>query len=313
MTLQDLIHQHGRSPAHSVPDWMLGCFRRRCISFANGESDDQTIVYWIQSRNFTIDLRLPRQGDQAPARALADYSPGELAILANYEGWIAESHWDGEQLRWEGGTAFQVTDRWPEAAQLKRIGNCMIEFAPSGAYVEDWRLQPSAPGPLIGLRLSEEYYPETGLRLSRGGGLIICGDYAALVLGRSTPMPAGGPAMPEQVASAGQDPARLDHIFDFETSVATGSLTQGYSVRHSTLASRVGQPLLPEGEFELLDDGNHVQYRFNRNGQSCAWVFEIDVIEPRHEFALSTASSASAGEWFKREAATLSRYTGVLA
>jgi hypothetical protein len=30
------------------------------LSFANGESDNQTIVYWFQSRNFTIDLRLPQ-------------------------------------------------------------------------------------------------------------------------------------------------------------------------------------------------------------------------------------------------------------
>ncbi len=81
---------------------MLGCFRRRCISFANGESDEQTIVYWFQSRNFTIDLRL----------------------------------------------------------------------------------QPSAPGPLVGLQLLQDYDEGIGRWSTRGGGLIICGDHAAQVLGR---------------------------------------------------------------------------------------------------------------------------------
>lgn len=313
MTLQELIRQGVHSPEHSVPDWMIGCFRRRCISFANGESDDQTIVYWIQSRNFTIDLRLPRKSDQVPARDLIEYSTGELDVLANYEGWEALSHWDGAHLRWSEGTALQVTDRWPEEAELRRVGNCMIEFAPSGAYVEDWRLQPSAPGPLVGLRLVEEHYPQTGLCLPRGGGLIICGDYAALVLGRPSSLDTGCATLPQMVANAGDDPTRLHQVFDFESSVASGNPSLGYSVRHSTQPARVDQSLLPEGEFEHEAGSSQIHYRFTESGQTRVWVFAIDVLEPRHEFALSTSPSAEAKSWFQSEAATLTRYTGVLA
>ncbi len=162
MNLMELAERHARRPATSVPDWMLGYYKRRAISFANGDTDLDTHVCWVQSRNFTIDLRLPLAEDQVPARALADYSAAELQVLANHEGWEALSHWDGERLAWRGDTSLQLHNRWPEPALLSRIGNCMIEFAPSGAYVEDWRLQPSAPGPLIGLRLIEEREVDSG-------------------------------------------------------------------------------------------------------------------------------------------------------
>lgn len=312
MTLQKLIRECASSPEQSVPDWMIGCFRRRCISFANGESDDQTIVYWIQSRNFTIDLRLPIKEDQVPARDIAECTPAELAAMANYEGWEATSHWDGNRLKWSGGTALQVTDRWPEEAELRRTGNCMIEFAPSGSYVEDWRLQPSAPGPLIGLRLIEEHYPQSGLRVPRSGGLIICGDYAALVLGRASTLSTGNTALPDQVASAVGNLNQLRQLFDFETSVASGNLTQGFSVLHSTSAARVNEPLLPEGEFDFRADSNQVWFRFVREGQTVVWFFQIDVVESGHDFDLSTPSPEASAEWFRREAPTLTRYTRVL-
>jgi hypothetical protein len=316
MTLQEMIRKHAYTPKQSVPDWMIGCFRRRSISFANGESDDQTIVYWMQSRNFTIDLRLPLKEDQVPTRDIADCTPAELAVMANYEGWEAASHWENNRLRWSGGTALQLTDRWPEEAELQRIGNCMIEFAPSGSYVEDWRLQPSAPGPLVGLRLVEEHYPQSGESVPRRGGLIICGDHAALVLGRASPLPAGistkNLSLPDRVADAIGDPEQLRQLLDFETSVASGNPDQGYAVLHSTVAARVNESLLPDGEFESSEDSNRVQYQFTRGDQTCVWIFEIDVLEPLHNFTLSTPSTDASMSWFGRESETLTRYTRVL-
>ena len=311
MTFQELIARAAHSPDNGVPDWMLGCFRRSCISFANGESDNQTIVYWFQSRNFTIDLRLPQPAEQVRSAALEDYSALELNVLANYEGWVATYNWEDEQMSWHGGTALQVTDRWPEPAQLHRIGNCMIEFAPSGAYVEDWRLQPTQPGPLVGLRLIEEYKVDTGQRFSRTGGLIVCGDHAAWVLGRASPITDSGSPLPALAASAVGDGHRLQPLFDFETSVASGSLALGYTVRHSTRPDRVGKPLLTDGEFDWIKDTRQVEQTLTRGGQSWVRVFEVDVIEPDHSFTMATPSSQSADEWFQRESTTLRRHTGV--
>ena len=183
MNLLELAARYPQRAEGGVPDWMLGHFRRRTISFADGRSDERTQVHWLQSRTFTIDLRLP-DAPALPVRAWQDYDAAELRQLANHEGWVADSVWENGYLSWHGGVSLQLHNRWPEPAQLQRIGNCMIEFGTSGAYVEDWRLQASS-GPLIGLRLLEECDAETGEVLQRGGGLILCGDRLGWVQGRA--------------------------------------------------------------------------------------------------------------------------------
>ncbi|MFC3609731.1 hypothetical protein [Stutzerimonas tarimensis] len=309
MNLLELVRRHPNRPSSSVPDWMLGYFKRRAISFANGRTDTATQVCWLQSRNFTIDLRLPLERDQVPARALADYSPDELQILANHEGWEALSHWDGKALSWSDDTSLQLHNRWPEPALLSRIGNCMIEFAPSGAYVEDWRLQPSAPGPLIGLRLIEERDLASGALLHRGGGLIVCGEHAALVLGRPGPIAHDGLDLRDQVARAVGVPERLEALFDFETSVAHGSLEAGFRVTLSTRPERVGAPLLALEGFSYLAEQQQVRQRFERDGRDCERLFSIDTLEPTLAYPQTTEFSADAHAWFERESATLNRYT----
>ena len=91
MTLQELISRHAAPAANGVPDWMPGFWKRHSISFANGMTDLHTHVCWVQSRSFTIDLRLPLERDQALAKTLGEYSLDELQVLANYEGWKAPS------------------------------------------------------------------------------------------------------------------------------------------------------------------------------------------------------------------------------
>lgn len=309
MTLQELIERHAQRAASGVPDWMLGCFRRRCISFANGESDNQTIVYWFQSRNTTIDLRLPVAGQQVPAKALSDYSPTELQTLANYEGWEAQSQWDGERMSWFDETALQAHNRWPEPAELKRIGNCMIEFAPSGAYVEDWRAQPTQAGPLIGLRLIDQRNLDTGDCIHRGGGLIVAGDHAALVLGRPDSL-SGEAALREQIGSA--DPLALKRLLQFETSVAQGSLTEGYTIEHSTRPERVDQWLWPTTDVDWSIKGQEVRQQFTLDGATHERRFRVDTLETHFPFDLHTPWPADARAWFGREAATLTRYTRLL-
>ncbi len=310
MTLAELLAQHARRPQQGVPEWMLGYYKRRAISFANGDTDLDTHVCWLQSRTFTIDLRLPLENRQVPARALADYSADELQVLANYEGWEALSEWREPMLSWHSDTSLQVHNRWPEPAELKRFGNCMIEFAPSGAYVEDWRLQPSAPGPLIGLRMLEEREVVSGVVRHRGGGLIVCGDYAALVLGRAEPLSVPADTqLRELVAAAVGDASQLARLFNFETSVAQGSLADGFTVNLSTQPARVGQSLLALDGFEYLPADDLVRQTFEVDGIACERLFTIDTLEVALPFAQATGFTPAAAAWFERESPTLTRYT----
>ncbi|MCY1409662.1 hypothetical protein D9M71_250180 [compost metagenome] len=309
MHLAEILERHAQQPAESVPDWMLGYFKRRSISFANGQSDIDTHVCWLQSRNFTIDLRLPLERDQVAAKPLAQCSAAELQVLANYEGWAAPCSWQGETLRWHGGTSLQLNNRWPEPAQLKRIGDCMIEFAPSGAYVEDWRLQASEPGPLIGLRLLEERAVQGGALRHQGGGLIVCGEHAAMVLGRSQAFEGGGLPLRDWAARYQADPSLLATLFNFETSVAKGSLDAGFSITLSTRAERLHQPLLPLDGFQWLGDGRHLLQTLRVDGVLCQRTYAIDTLERQVGFAQATALTPEAASWFVQESPSLARYT----
>ena len=312
MTLNELIARHGRKAARSVPDAMLGFWKRHWISFANGTTDLYTHVCWVQSRNFTIDLRLPLEQDQPPPRALHEYSPEELQVLANYEGWSADSDWDGSALSWrDTEVTLQLHNRWPEPAFLKRTGNCMIEHCPSNIYVEDWRLQASAPGALAGLRLVEERELVSGRIRHKGGGLIVCGDYAALVLGRAAPLSSSKP-LKQLVAEAGRDTQRLEQLFNFEASVAITGPGDDYRVMFSTRPGRVGEVLFDREGFEYLEATQQVRQRFTVGDVACERIFEIDTLEARVAYPLQTQAPPVAQAWFEMEAATLGRYLETL-
>lgn len=311
MTLQDLIALHPRKPESGVPDWMLGFWKRYSISFANGMTDLHTHVCWLQSRNFTIDVRLPLEKDQVAAKALGNYSEDELQVLANYEGWKAPSIWDGTQLSWgDTEVSLQLHNRWPEPALLRRTGNSMIEHCPSNIYMEDWRLQASAPGPLVGLHLIEEREVSSGRVRHKGGGLIVCGDYAALALGRAEPLHSGK-TLKTLVAEAGTDVSQLEPLFNFETSVAITSPDGGYKVMLSTQPARIGTELLPCTGFEVLPN-QQVRQTLVLNGLACERIFEVDTVERDVSYAQTTPASASAQAWFDSESHTLTRYLQAL-
>lgn len=343
MNLQDLLTRHAWRPDHGVPDWMLGWFKRYSISFADGLTDVQTHVCWLQSRNFTIDLRLPRRCDQASTAQGTALTQGRHADIhaaswsrwADFEGWKAPATWDGTRLTWHQPDAIlQWHDRWPEPAILHRVGQCMIEFCDSGAYVEDWRLQPSAPGPLIGLHLLCEQDALTGEVTHTGGGWIICGDHAALVLGHPRPNVIRQQGMmlrdrvTELLAQDRQAPDQLAALFDFETSVATWNGRQ-HNVLWSTRPDRVGHLLCPTDGLSWVGDAGQspdlpvsvpahlahlprVRQTLEIHGREMLRHYVVDTLEPELTWGLSTPCTESGRTWMRREAQTLGRYTEVL-
>ncbi|MGG2397596.1 hypothetical protein ACJRW5_11730 [Pseudomonas sp. SH1-B] len=309
MNLLELAARYPARAESGVPDWMLGHFRRRTISFADGRSDERTQVHWLQSRNFTIDLRLP-DGPALPARAWQEYSADELRVLANHEGWVADSIWAGGMLSWRGGVSLQLHNRWPEPARLQRIGNCMIEFGTTGAYVEDWRLQASS-GPLIGLRLQEECDAQTFEVLQRGGGLILCGEQLGWVHGRRRDLGELPLHLRERVQQACGDSELLAGLLDFEASLAYLDARGGYRVALSTVPARVGATVELEG-FELIAEGRVRQHLRRADGRAVVRSFVIDTLEPDWRAQLATPSTDEAQRWFAAEGETLSRYLEVL-
>lgn len=306
MTLDELVDRCARVAAGAaVPVWTLGCFRRRSITFSTGATDAETQVMWLQSRGLTADLRLPAGYPQLTGAApLAERAPEVLVALAEGEGGLASTSWDGRAMSWSDWTSFQTHDRWPEPGLLARVGDCLTEHAPSGAYVEDWRLQPSARGPLIGLRLIEERDAQARRVRHRGGGLIVCGDHAALVRGRPAPLPVTG-TVAEIVRADGGDRSLMREVFAFEASYATRSGDGTFIVVASTDPLRVGHALLDPTGFACDERDGVVIQRAHEGGATLERVFTVDTLEANVAFPLATEASAEGQRWLAREGPTL--------
>ncbi len=290
MTLADLLAAlpTGNLNSLAFPQRLLGAFRRKSITFANGLTDETTVVYWFQSRTFTIDLRLP---------------DGAATPVLDRQGWVGDTLWNGtaQQLSWAINRSYQPRNQWPEPATLSFIGNSVLEFAPSGAYVEDWRQQ-STSGPLLGLRLLNLLNETTGQTHAMDGGLIIVGNYAAFAQSRLPAVDAslGDAADLAQALADGTVTER--EIESYEVSIATG----GNTISHSTQSARVGQTMFGSG-FGIANDGCVILNRVI-DGAPCQLRFAVDLHIPEFAFANSTPSTAEAQTWAEREKHHLMRH-----
>lgn len=310
MKLIDLVKLINKKDKTGVPDWMIGLYKRNIISFYNGKSDNTTDVFWMQSRTFTIDLRLPKS--RIDKKNLDNYSKDELKEIGNYEGFLADSIYNGEELSWEGGISYHNRNKYPEPALLKKVGNCLLEFCPSNAYVEDWRLQNSSDNYLVGLDLIEEVNVSKNEIIRNSGGLIIAGEYAALCLGRKKEIDDKFNSMDSSLEDIllDEDTNILfkEELLSFETSLAKGTLEDGYNVLFSTNPKRYDENLFILDGFELSEDEKYIIHKFTKNDEKIKRVYKIDLIDTSFKFAFTSETSDEAKKWFKKEEVTLGRY-----
>ena len=275
----------------AFPSRLLGAFRRKSITFCTGVTDETTVVYWFQSRSFTIDLRLP---DAAATPVLAR------------QGWVGDTLWDGDrqELSWSVETGYQLHNQWPEPARFEFIGNSVLEFAPSGAYVEDWRQQCST-GPMLGLRLVAMLDRQSGQERAMDGGLILAGEHLAYVQSRSPSVRQAlrDAASLEQALAEGLVSPR--EIESYEVSVAMG----GRIVTHSTQPDKVWQEI-DVGDFEPQADGSVILSRIVA-GELRRLRFVVDMYLPEFDFARSTAGTPEVLAWMDAEREHLARHAAM--
>ena len=96
MRLEELARTRPFAEPAAVPGWTMGCFRRRCITYATGAEDYDTQAIRLQSHNLTAEVRVAKERPGLAGRqGLADCSREELAILTQSEGTLSEAAWRG--------------------------------------------------------------------------------------------------------------------------------------------------------------------------------------------------------------------------
>jgi hypothetical protein len=229
----------------TVPEEMIGCWERLSIRFSDGTEDKATRVIWLQTLSGVGDIRIPASRPNLRERkGLEDCSKDELLKLA-------------EQDCFCGITLFEPDARpfptasWPEEAYLFRFqpvitfpepgwiewqegGTCMIERAPSGAYLEDWRLQPESRS--FAAHLTKRDAATTTC-------LYVAGDHAIYARNRRVNL-ASKKTLLELARDAQYQRDRLEELVDCEFSYARrGRTGDDYTIVVSTLPWREGKSL----------------------------------------------------------------------
>ena len=259
----------------TVPTYLMGAFRRKSISFYNGLTDENTIVYWFQSKSFTIDLRLNSVTytpiSELQASSGSTHRATHNTPVTECQAWVGYTHWDAQNasLSWELSSNYQNHTQWPEPATLHSIGNCILEFSPSNAYVEDWRQQASK-GLFLGLRLVKAVHVATQQEISLDGGLIICGEHMAYAQSRL-------PHIQQNIDTLGilsyveQSPSDLNQIESYEVSVST----QDQLIQYSSCTQTTQQQLILDG-FEIVNAETLIQRKLI-GGEAYQLKFGVDV------------------------------------
>jgi hypothetical protein len=302
-SLETLAHEMPYQTTPRVPAWTLGAFRRASIAYANGAIDPLTRVIWTQSHGMTGDLRIPPHRPKiTPSDRIADMDRATLVAQASAEGAVGDTFWNDGVMSWDWRCSHQPYDKWPEPAELRRVGVSMIEFAPSGAYVEDWRLLPSAAGAMAGLRLVAEM-DTAGHFQPRTGGLVMAGDHAIMCLERQSPLPDGVRAQ-DYVAHADDPAAAYAHV---AAGIASHFVRRGgaFTVDASTDPWAEGSPAHDLDGFTPAPDRGHLIQSVSRGGQPSQRLWRICSLAPSEAACATTAAADAAFAWIAREADTL--------
>ncbi len=283
MNLLDLCAQLKPSDdsACVLPRYLLGAFRRKSITFSNGLTDENTLVYWFQSKTFTIDLRLK--------------DPISTPVLER-QGWVGDTIWDAQNqlLSWNVSSNYQNHVQWPEPAKLYSIGNAILEFSPSHAYVEDWRQQ-ATRGLYLGLRLFKVENIDSSISYPADGGFILCDHFIAFAKSRHPDIQQAFHSTNALKDAISQQQISLEAIQDYEVSISFDKQI----IDLSTISNKVGTMIDLEN-FQQLDHNTLVQQQLI-NGEHCRLFFTLDVFQKDFCFTTLTGTSTESQNWFDHE------------
>jgi hypothetical protein len=228
--------------APTVPDLMFGCWRRSWIKYDDGKFDDTSTVVWLQTESQMVDVRINGdRPDMANRSGLSECSVDELRAIAASDASSGFTKCGPAVIGADGlrsatatwntrgfGVNFQPVSAFPEPGLMSWNDDAtvMTERAPSGAYVEEWRL---VPGSRDSLSVAHDGVVAT----------YRAGDVAVLVRDRAVPVPRLA-RLSELVDEYASDRALLEEILDCEFSVAERSGDR-WTITTSTLPWRQGE------------------------------------------------------------------------
>lgn len=306
MTLEELAATAPRASPAPTPAWTWGCWRRRGIAFAGGQEDRAAWAVRLQGQGLTGELRAPAwRPDVSPREGFEACTVEELLALSAVDGRVADAGFAEGRMTWDNPSAFQPHAAWPEPGELRRVGPALVEVAPSGAYMQDWRLEPGSAGLHAALRLMFETGLD-GLTRPRDGGLIICGGHCLFSLDRRRPLPSEAPVQ-QQMRQAGDPYAFAEMAFDGETSYARRQADGSYRTERSTNPFRENRIVPVTDGFAPTSISEVLRQVIGEGKAPIVRQWRIDTLIADAAMPMATETDKAGAAWLKREGKTLLR------
>ena len=221
----------------SVPTNYLGVWRRDLLETAT-HKDVSSLVLWMQTLHYHIDLRIPasREGLRA-AQSLQDYSDDELLLLAAQHGFAGTTQvtpataQSSDVCQWLREIDFQpTTDALDKGKMVFTDANTVIETGVDEEYLEVWRrLENSQESQFFTFTVSQNRHGLDALSY-----LMRTGKHVAYARPRAVALPKA-PSLNHAIHTYKPSREQLLDWLDMEISFGEMLDAQHWQIKHSSL------------------------------------------------------------------------------
>ena len=241
--MQSVTNHTQITPASKpVPTNYIGVWQRHLLETTTIK-DDSSLVLWMQSQHYHIDVRIPAIcSDFKAAASLQDYSEAQLLLLASQQGFAGLTHvtpntaQSSDVCQWVREIDYQApTDARDIGKMVFTDADTVIETGIDDAYLEVWRRLDNSQQPCI-------FEMTTGTNrkgLKMPAYLMHTGEYVAFARPRAVSVPKSASLMQ---AIQSHKPTRellLDWL-DMEISFGEMLDENHWKIKHSTLPFKQG-------------------------------------------------------------------------
>ena len=236
--MQPVANQTQKIPSSKpVPTNYIGVWQRQLLE-TTAIKDDSSLVLWMQSQHYHIDLRIPASctGFRA-ASSLQDYSNEELLLLATQQGFAGLTHvtpstaTSSEICQWVREVDYQApTDARDIGKMVFTDADTVIETGVDDAYLEVWRRLENSHEPCFFALCTGNNHRG----VATPAYLMRTGRYVAFARPRAVSLPKA-PTLVHAIQSHKPSHEQLLDWLDMEISFGEMLDDNHWQIKHSTL------------------------------------------------------------------------------
>ncbi len=253
---------HSVTELPQAPDWLVGLWRRESIELQDGTLDRTTQVFWGQSSNLFVDIRIPIDRPLRPGcLGFKDFTLEELTQLSEQCAFAGHVLVEDETCTWTRFIDYQPNTGRPDTGRLRLEGNILHEEGSADSiigmdYHEIYRRDVGGEERRIALRLESCGGHLFGERPPNDAILVVLDDHFMFARGRGCQLEPAE-TLHELVQKADGNRATIEAYLDCEVSIGRlGIDDHAWRIELSTLPWREGERLFSQGQARIESDKN---------------------------------------------------------